>query len=324
MKHIITFFIGILLFSSVKSQCKDLYGVKSDCPNEQDSLLVYNNAIKIFDFYENHKGYQKIRTKQLTSISDRKNVFDDLATARRMFSIIRREVAAMSAKTKKSKPSNYKDITFGEYYQEVDEYRFYQRELENQIVNKAAPMTLYDVRIGPILVNEYKCLDSTDSHFGDLVNLPLYVPVTVKPYTLLTEDEVRMRNEILKLIDVDYQPIVINKQYLKLDTSTNRVGISKVMIVDSSKKVITITKNNIEIQPILSYPCSSGVPVYAYSDITGTIVGFVCDRYFIKIKPNEYNQYAVPKWAQEILENEKNLKTLIKRKFGDGYIIKII
>lgn len=331
MKHYLIIFF--LLFSNfLYSQCKDVYGVQIDCPTEQDSLVLYNNALKVYDFYDNNKSYEKTRTRELKSDFDKRNIFEDLTTARRLFFVIRREVAKIKETEKKfiaGKTSpKYVDINYKEYYQEVDEYRFYQREIESQIVNKSAPIAIYDNRIAPIIVNEYHCIDSTSPYFGDLVNIPLYIPVTVKPFMLLTESELIIRNDILKKIDPNYIPKNMNKPLI--DTMTIRETITKITNTEDNKKRViikdtVIKKDNIRIkQPEIQLSCTFPIPVYAFNPMRGgTLVGFVCDKYFIKIKPSQYNYYAVPKWAQDILENKKDLNNLLKNKFGD-YLLGVI
>lgn len=325
--------MSILLTFQIYAQCKDVYGHKTECPTESDSLTVYNNALKVYQYYENNPKYKRTRQVELNSETDKRNVFEDLATARRMFFIIRRELGISTNPDQKKfaagKPvPTYKDIKYSQYYDEVDEYRFYQRELENQIINVEAPASLFDVRIAPIIVNEYHCIDSTDAHFGDLVNIALYVPVTVKPVMLLTEDELEDRNEILAKIDANYKPIQIQKPYeeppLVVETKTVEPPVA-TPIVKTIEKPVGSSKASIEkpiYLPNIYRKCQFPVPTYAYNSISGTLVGFVCGKTFIKIKPDEYTHYAMPDWAKAILENEKSLKDLIKNKFGD-YITNI-
>jgi len=280
-----------------------VFGNKVDCPSMDDSLIVYNNAIMVYDYYENNKSYIKTRSQELVTDIDKRNVYQSLDDAKRMFFVIRKELAKLSDKDKKftaGKPKpQYKDITYKEYYQEVDEYRFFEREMENQIVNTNAPAPLYDSRIAPILINEYKNIDTGDIYYGDLVNLPLYIPVVVKPYSLLTSSELALRNEILK--------IVPQKNIQKLDPP------KKVNIVRHNVK-----RDSIKIQqpnPI------DGTLVYAYNSYgSGALIGFLANRKFIKIKPKEYDKYAVPQFARELLNNEEELNKMLKLRFGDYYL----
>lgn len=330
MKYV-TYFFMLLISIKTHSQCKDIYGKKTECPTEADSLTIYNNALKVYEYYENNPKYQKTRTRNLKSASDKLNIFEDLATARRLFHIIRRQYGVGLKPSEKrfaaGKPvASYKDITYNQYYQEIDEYRFYQRELENQIVNIGAPTTMFDIRIAPILVNEYNCIDSTDSHFGDLVNIVLYVPVTVKPFMLLTEDELISRNEILSKIDANYIPQQIPKptpivtKVIPIPTDTIKPDTSMLSEVKPTQNIVISNVENTTPTyiPKVYSVCTNPTPTYAYNTITGgTIIGFICGKYFVKITPDEYNYYRVPHWARNILENEKSLSQLLKDKFGN-------
>ena len=143
--------LSILLVSSLQlsAQCKDIYGTTADCPTAEDSLVLYNNALKVVQFYDSNKLYRLQTSDKLTSDGQKREVFEDLSQARRMFNVLRRELRQMKPdKFSAGMPSpKYKDITYSQYYQGIDDYRFYQRELENQIINSMAPMSMYDVRI---------------------------------------------------------------------------------------------------------------------------------------------------------------------------------
>lgn len=290
--------IAILLSfaSSAKGQCVDAYGEPVPCPNDNDSLTVYSNALTVYQFYENSPLYERTRSREIITPDDKRDVFESLREARRMFYIIRREVAAMPVDKKYAAGSakkGYVDIPYGRYYQEVDDYRFYQRELENQILNSDAPMSLYDTRISPIVVNEYRCRDTNSVYFGDVVNLPLYIPVVVKPYMLLTSTELELRNTILKIAPL-----------AKAEIPTTRMMI---------KKTVTV-KRTTQYQ---------GTPIYIVNSYgSGALIGFMAGRTFTKIKPGDYLNYAVPPFGQQILQDDAILKKLLRQKFG-GFFEKI-
>ena len=298
MKHILT---AILLAFHVASygQCTDIYGSKCDCPTEEDSLVIYNNALKVMLFYDDNKSYQLQKSNELTSKEEKKEVYNRLTEARRYFFTVRQ--AAKGRKPTKwdvqPKPG-YKDITFNEYYQDIDEFRFYQRELENEIVNANATLPMYDTRIWPIVINEYVNIDSNDIYFGDLVQIPLYIPVVVKPYTLLTGAELALRNKILHIIAKD-SSIVIKPD--------NRQMIKKV------------PTDTVFIGPKQEYqPKIEGTPIYCYNSYgSASIIGFIDKHVFYKLRPYQYTEYAVQKFAIEVLEDEYKLKLILFNKFGD-------
>jgi len=286
--------ILLLLVNSITyAQCYDVFGDKAECPTEEDSLVVYNNALRVANYYDKNPLYKLNRSREVSN--DKQEIFKDMKTARRMFFVIRRELKSMKpdkfsvGKVKET----YKDITFTEYFQEVDEYRFYQRELENQIININAPMPIYDYRIAPFIVNEYQNIDSNSCYFGDLVNIPLYIPVVVKPFALLTAPEYSLRKELIHSLPEKIIPNVID-------------------VIEVIENKPTIKRND---------GFYEGTPVYIYNEFgAGAFVGVLIGRKFKKVLPSQYKEYAVPIFAQTIIEDDKKLNDLLLIKFGSYYI----
>ena len=295
---------------SLKAQCKDIYGSNTDCPTSEDSLVIYNNALKVTDFYNNNKSYKLTSSKEILNNSDSRGVFEDLREARRMFNIIRRELSSIKDdKFSAGKPNpGYKDITYSQYYSEIDENRFYQRELENQIVNSEAPISMYDIRISPIYVNTYTCIDSASNYFNDLVNIPLYVPVVVKPVALLTEPELLIRNKVLHIA----QKISVPKRNVEKRDSTNTIVIKKI-INNTPKDTIIRVPDYYKLKP-------DGLPIYAFNGYgSGGVIGFMIGHKFKKLEKSQYGDYAVPFFARELLSNDVELNKYLKLKFGSYY-----
>lgn len=307
MKNILFVLLCLLHNLYAYGQCYDVYKNKSDCPTEEDSLVLYNNALKVVQFYDNNKEYALTNSVELETNDEKIDVFEQLKTARRYFNIIRREMANLSEAEKKfsaGKPkTGYKDISYTQYYNEVDEYRFYQRELENQIVNTNAQMPIYDYRIAPIIVNTYRNNDSTSIYFGDLVNIPLYVPVVVKPFALLTAPELMLRNKILKLP----MPLIVPiRSMVKRDTLP--------------VKNFYVKEGKIEQKNPFIYPGAYKLPVYAYNNYgSASVIGFMIGRKFKKLTHEEYAAFAVATFARNILEDDRLLDQLLKVKFGEYY-----
>lgn len=295
------------------AQCKDIYGSRVPCPTDQDSLVIYNNALKIMEYYENNKNYELTSSIEVTSDSERREVFEDLRNARRFFFVIRRELKQMDTKydkfvTNDTKNSKYKDITFSQYYSEVDDYRFYQREIENQIVNTNAPMGIYDSRISPVIVNTYRNNDTSDVYYGDMVNIPLYVPVTVKPFALLTEPELELRNKILHI--TPKFPAIPKREMVKRDSSN--VIIAKTITNGVVKDTI--------IPKIYKQFSSNRTAIYAFNEWgAGAFIGYMVGRKFEKVKKEQYGQFAVPLFARKLLDNDEELTKFLKIKFGEFY-----
>jgi hypothetical protein len=360
--------IALMLPFFAHSQCTNVYGRRVDCPTIQDSMVLYNNAVKVQDFFENNKLYAKTRSVKIVNEDDKRDIFNRLQQARSIFVLIRKEnfSAAQEDKFESTKPNpNYKDITYRDYYQEIDEYRFYQRELENQIVNKESPAPIYDNRVCPVVVNEYKCVDSTSVFFGDIVNIPLYIPVIVKPASMLTSAEKITREEILrneynipappkkeKLLAKSTTPVKNNLPAVPVVAKTeartlpiNTTATESVVSIKPNpektepiKKEPTIAINEIHtaikpeakpIDKIVSAPTEKnvydrkGLPVYYFNGAgSGSIIGFMDNGNFRKVRKEEYQELMVMKYAQDLLENEDRFKTWLRIQYG-GYCVAV-
>jgi len=311
MKILIYAALQLFFMLSLDAQCVDVYNNKTACPTEADSLVLYNNAIKIVNFYERHPDYQKTSSEKIITPYDKLQIFQQLADARRMFKTIRKLYPPPPN-------SNLKDFKYEEYYQEVDEYRFYQRELENQTLNKEALPSLYDLRISPVIVNRYKCINPLSVYDGDLVNIPLYIPVIVKPFMMLSDSELVLRNALLGITAVappnfvKYVPQMIKVDTLhpmrKTPIETPTLPEMKAITAVDDKKYKFLLKYNTE------------SPVYYFEDASlggPCLIGFISNRIFVRIKKEDYNSFAVPKWAQKLLEDDERLNKFIKVLFGD-------
>lgn len=53
--------------------------------------------------------------------------------------------------------------------------------------------------------------------------------------------------------------------------------------------------------------------------ISGGLLGFMNGRKFIKLKPHQYASYAVPKWVQEIIEDNDKLTAYLRSKYGEYF-----
>jgi hypothetical protein len=149
---------------------------------------------------------------------------------------------------------------------------------------------LYDSRIYPFVVNEYKCEDKSSIYFGDIVNIPLYVPVVVKPFSMLTDEEKKSRVAIL-----------------------NKKNPSNLNIVSNSEKT------NINFDNEYNYRKGSAV-FYFNNAGSGSIIGFMNAGVFRKVRKEEYKEFVVMKYAQDFLENEERLNSWLKHQYG-GYCV---
>jgi hypothetical protein len=273
------------------SQTQTFFNRKIKEPNAKDSMMIYINAIKVNNFFENNKLYTKIKSKE---IDDENDLFNSLENARIVFFKIRKKGSVKKTNEPdyiKINPG-YLDISFNQSYKKIDEYRFFQRELENQIINAGSPMSLFDLRICPFVINEYKCEDKTSIYFGDIVNIPMYLPVLVKPFSILTNEEKYVRAEILKKND--------------------QGSVTKVSKNESTNDYFE-NLNNYRKGNAVFYFNNSG---------SGSIIGFMNSGVFRKVRKEEYKEFMVMKYAQDFLENEERFNNWLRLQYG-GYCLHV-
>jgi hypothetical protein len=252
-------------------------------------LDIYQNALKVYQYYNNNKAYKSIRSTRIKTPEDVRMMHRRMLDSRKMYFTLRnqRQSRKESGNNAFVHSTGYKDIPYERYFNQINEHRFRQRDLENQIINGESPFPLYDDRISPIVINEYKCLDSSSRYFGDIVNIPMYIPVVVKPRAMLNETELAERNEILGIETKITQP----------DDA-----------IEASIPAMPATQRN------------KGVPIYYYNTYgSGSIVGFLHNRTIHRICRNEYHSFAMPKFARELLDNEEELNRWVKSQFGGRY-----
>lgn len=293
MKHFLV--IPLIWAASASAQCVDYQGKKTVCPTTQDSLTLYQNAEKTSFFYENNPAYVRTRVTILTSDFERTEVYKKMESSRKMFSKVREHSPIRAAES----GSGYKDISFDAYYQPNTKYTFYQRELENQIVNSASAFPLYDVRIAPLMVVEYACTNQADPHFGDLVNVALYAPVLIKPTHLLNEDDKMKRSMVLSLLRASQE----GQHTALLDLVFNKPP------KENSTEEFVITEREKGI--------ADGLPIYYKNNYgSSSIIGFMKGRVFYKLRADEYVAYAVPMFARQLLSDKTALYNWIRQQYG--------
>ena len=84
--------ILIMWTSAGYCQCADVYGKRATCPKMDDSLALYNNATKVYDFYNNNTSYVLTKTKEIITDFDKADVFNKMKQAKKMFFVIRKEM----------------------------------------------------------------------------------------------------------------------------------------------------------------------------------------------------------------------------------------
>ncbi|MEY4334594.1 MAG: hypothetical protein RLZZ196_3344 [Bacteroidota bacterium] len=316
----LVFLSTLLLSSAVHSQCFDVFGRTADCPTENDSLIVYSNALKVYEFYEKNSDYVKLKSVRLRTRQDVMNCFYQLEDAVDSFKTrwqLRERVLKGEDIPSVLLPRDGKNIPIENYYLYIDAYRFYQRELENGILNLSSPIPVYDIRIAPLVINSYENRHSNDGYNGDFVNVALYIPVTVKPYRLLTDSEKVVREKILagrvppsmkKETPKKQIPSPPIKKISKVDTTLLPTA-NIVLVLPEVKKKTTGGKIPWDAQPMYYNNPYGG----------GWLMGWMIGRKFRKFLPTDEFYEYLPKYLKEFLDDDKKLEQYLRLKWGGYY-----
>jgi hypothetical protein len=232
-------------------------------------------------------------------------------------------------------PKDGKNIPIDEYYERIDEYRFYQRELECGILNTTSPFPVYDIRIAPLYMNIYRNHSAKDDYNGDEVEVALYIPVTVKPYELLTDAELEFRKKVL-----GNRYIVQKANVPKIDSAVaiKEEPDDRLRVIDDSKPkkrpfdtgdntikqpkffrkedvIIPIVKVKPKSNPKMKYPISS---VFYSNGVTSSLIGLIDgDGNFVKLSKENWDN--IPRFARQLLMDDEQLKKHLKIKFGEFF-----
>jgi hypothetical protein len=162
-------------------------------------------------------------------------------------------------------------------------------------------------------------VDTASVYFGDLVNIPMYVPSAVKPVALLTSEEKAERDRFFN--EKPEEKIVAQPNSEVLDQQVTQAVATAVPASNTSKPA-----NDpyvFHFAPGEQNPFNNifgEVPLYYYNQFgSGTIIGFIGRLGFRKIMPSEYTRYAVPNFAKELLGDEEKLKNWFKIQYGQYY-----
>ncbi len=346
MKYIIKTIIILLISQIGYSQCKDVFGNEVECPTTEDSMLIYENSLKVYQYYENNNFYKKIKIKKILTYKDFRDCFYKLDSANQAF----KEIWSMRERYLKGEnvnmmekgillPNDGKNIPLENYYERIDDYRFYQRELECGILNTNSPFPLYDTRIAPLYLNVYRNHNKSDSYNGDEVEVALYIPITIKPVALLTKEESISREKILngtflkkkevkenKVQDIAViRDSIVNKITPDMVEQKYKSEIKTDVVKLKPKSVKKVLKKDIR----FDIP-TNAQPLYLTNGITSSFAGYVYKGSFVKVPKQFYNDFAVQTFARIILNDDIELGKILKIKYGnyihkivgDGYVLK--
>ena len=321
------FIIVFLFFISnlVYSQCKDFFGNNTTCPTAEDSMVLYENSLKVYEFYEKHEDYKKVSSIKINTEKSVRECFYRLDSTLREFKDLwmRRERYLKGEKIEVLMPVGGRNIMMEQYYERIDENRFYQREFENAILNTNSPFPLYDNRIAPLIINTY--VNNVGEEFnGDEVQIALYVPVTIKPVALLTKEEMTLREKLLTGTFLKVKP----KKEIERPIVTKVISIDSVEIkykkeikkssTKSKKNKPDVVKKEVSKGYFNTIPINAGV-IYYTNGITSCAIGYMYERNFYVLPKRLYNEWAVPLYGRYILENKQELIKMLRLKFGEYF-----
>jgi hypothetical protein len=149
----------------------------------QDSLDVMNNSQAIAEFFKN---YDLTQNYEIEGTS----LWEELEVALKSSD---EEQDWGEYSTKENGISKDRKISRDEYYQKIDENKFYQRETANSIVDVSSPFPLYDRRITPQALNLYINSINGSPMKGDIVVSPQYDPLAVAPWSPLSDEDKKAR-----------------------------------------------------------------------------------------------------------------------------------
>ena len=151
-------------------------------PTRADSLAIYNQNNKVLNYYRNNPEYKKIYETE-------GNIINDIGNKNR----IAREKVAEKLKEHELTvlPKAAAVMPMKDYYNKLDDNRYFQRETSVNTLNTDAPFQLFDERINPTkFYTFHNVANSNKSNVrGDIVELFGYDPILVKPVDLLTPAE---------------------------------------------------------------------------------------------------------------------------------------
>jgi hypothetical protein len=203
----------------------------------EDYLRLYEEALKTEMLMKSNPDYVKAR-----SYTNTKDFLDELKDSKIRYNNMINDPEYISKKwsyvdkLKKGKPegmsdedweseksfleklvqSKYNDETNKSYYNELDSYRFYQRDLLNNTINPDLPPIYYDRRVTPHNINWYNSTKTYehDSYPGEVVN---------DAYNYYTYDPIKLEEEIGIKYPTSKNPIDEIKKKYNLITDNNNV-----------------------------------------------------------------------------------------------------
>jgi len=219
-------------------------------PTTADSTNVYDNALKVYDYFKNKK-YKEVHNTDLIN-EGRDNAFTSLDALNNAYQQI-----------SKNRGNN---IT---YRKNIDKNKFMQRENAYDLLDLNAPMQLFDRRIVPTKRVGFQNQDKNDILYGEAVNMLMYDPIAVKPISKMTLEEKLEREKkypgsipktdlIPKPIPVKPKPILVKPKIdvpEELEPKNANYLLTDSEISNNRKpQMVSISKPAPKTPPALQYP----------------------------------------------------------------------
>jgi hypothetical protein len=161
-----------------------------DKPTTQDSIDLLNNTLAVQDYYKKKK--YKITYEDAVvykTKDDFKKSLDE-----NYEDVINNPAVVVPSKNGKAidvDGETIKDL----YRKNKNKNQLYQRENFSGMLDTRSPMTLYDKRIIPQSQISYRNVTNNDPLKDDIVNINTYDPIAVKPLSMMTPAERKIREE---------------------------------------------------------------------------------------------------------------------------------
>jgi hypothetical protein len=148
-----------------------------EAPTRQDTLDLIQRSEAVRQFMENAQNEKGKRMYEPDESISRKRSMPKAAAMSKLENA-RNAMAQREAMQGRTTMASQQGRTagvlpFNEYARQISPERFEQKEIESQIINPSAPMSMYDTRIQPDTVYLYK-QRTKDGLAPDLVSVPGY------------------------------------------------------------------------------------------------------------------------------------------------------
>jgi hypothetical protein len=146
-------------------------------PTRQDTLDLIQRSEDVRKFIENARDERGRRMYEADTAPSRKKSMPKAEAMKKLENareaIAKKEYAKGKTVFASEKGRTSGVVPIGEYARQLSPERFEQREIESQIINPSAPMSMYDVRVKPDTVYLYK-QRTKGGVAPDLVSIPGY------------------------------------------------------------------------------------------------------------------------------------------------------